>query len=122
MHGMGLLFDQFFSCQSSASRAVTILMQQLKKYICCTTLFVIVKKISVHLLHFCQMIALNGDFVGVYQDVFVEMIESEGNSYMHDDIETSNMDTQLVFRVNKPFLFMLRMDHELLGLGRIKVN
>ena len=67
--------------------------------------------------------ALNGDFIGVYQDVFLEMIESDAeHSFLNEDIENRNAPTEIEFHVNKPFMFLVKMDHELLAVGRVKVN
>ena len=67
--------------------------------------------------------ALEGDFIGVYQDVFLEMIESDAeHSFLTQDIENRNAPTDIEFHVNKPFMFLVKMDHELLAVGRVKVN
>ena len=64
--------------------------------------------------------ALEGDYIGVYQDVFLEMIESDADhSFLSEDIDNRNAATEIEFHVNKPFMVLVKMDHELLAVGRV---
>lgn len=65
--------------------------------------------------------ALEGDSVGVYQDVHLEMIETDGTAFLDVDIEHRSAPSQMQFLVNRPFMFMIKMDHELIGMGRVLV-
>lgn len=67
--------------------------------------------------------ALEGDFVGVYQDVLLDNTESDTDDGLlnEEQIEIKNAETELKLNANRPFMFMIRMDHELLGLGRVTV-
>ena len=66
---------------------------------------------------------MEGDFVGVYQDVLIDITEtSSDNGFLDDDIDIKNAETELKVKANRPFMFMIKMDHELLGLGRITVH
>ena len=54
--------------------------------------------------------ALEGDFIGVYQDVFLEMLESDADhSFLSEDIDNRNAATDIEFHVNKPFMFLIKM-------------
>ena len=46
---------------------------------------------------------------------------SSDNGFLDDDIDIKNAETELKVKANRPFMFMIKMDHELLGLGRITV-
>ena len=58
----------------------------------------------------------------MYQDVFLDMTESDSNGFLDDDIEIRNSPTELKLKVNRPFVYMIKFDHELLALGRITVS
>ena len=66
---------------------------------------------------------MEGDFVGVYQDVLLDNTESDTDDGLlnEEQIEIKNAETELKLNANRPFMFMIRMDHELLGLGRVTV-
>ena len=66
--------------------------------------------------------ALEGDFVGVYQDVLLEMIETQEDGILSQDIDVKNAQAEVKIKANQPFMFMIKMDHELLGLGRVTVS
>ena len=66
--------------------------------------------------------ALEGDFVGVYQDVLLEMIETQEDGILSQDIDVKNAQAEVKVKANQPFMFMIKMDHELLGLGRVTVS
>ena len=68
------------------------------------------------------MKALEGDFVGVYQDVLLEMIETQEDGILSQDIDVKNAQAEVKVKANEPFMFMIKMDHELLGLGRVTVS
>ncbi len=68
------------------------------------------------------MKALEGDFVGVYQDVLLEMIETQEDGILSQDIDVKNAQAEVKIKANQPFMFMIKMDHELLGLGRVTVS
>ena len=66
---------------------------------------------------------MEGDFVGVYQDVLLDITESptEDGLLEEEHIQINNAETEVKLNANKPFMYMIKMDHELLGLGRITV-
>ena len=72
------------------------------------------------LINFTFFSALNGDFIGVYQDVYLQMLETEDADLLDEDIEMQNAETDLEFIVNQPFMAILQVDHEILAVGRIK--
>ena len=60
--------------------------------------------------------------MGVYQDVLIDMTESEDSGLLAEDIDIKNAEADLKLTANRPFLFMVKMDHELLAIGRITVT
>ena len=66
---------------------------------------------------------MEGDFVGVYQDVLLDNTETDSDDGLlnEEQIEIKSKETELKMNANQPFMFMIRMDHELLGLGRVTV-
>ena len=48
------------------------------------------------------------------------MLGTEDADLLDEDIEMQNADTDLEFIVNRPFMAILQVDHEILAVGRIK--
>ena len=58
----------------------------------------------------------------MYQNVILQLLESEDTAILSQDIETQNLATELKIMCNRPFMLILHVDHEILAVGRIKVN
>ena len=79
---------------------------------------------------------IKGDQVAVYQDTYLELIENDStnNSKMQtnqldDSIQnlsllglrtTAKADKKKSFNVNRPFVFIFEINHQIVALGRIK--
>ena len=55
--------------------------------------------------------------MGIYQDVFLEMIETNEKSDFRP--EKSESQLQKEFVVDQPFLFVLSVDKDIIALGRL---
>ena len=60
----------------------------------------------------------------MYQDVLLDNTETDSDDGLlnEEQIEIKSKETELKMNANRPFMFMIRMDHELLGLGRVTVD
>ena len=67
-------------------------------------------------------LALNGDLIGVYQDVILQMVEKEDSDLTSDDIENGNLKPDSKFVADRPFMVVLQIDNEVIAIGRVKVN
>ena len=67
-------------------------------------------------------LALNGDLIGVYQDVFLQMVEKEDTDLSSDDIENGNLKSDSKFVADRPFMVVLQIDNEVIAIGRVKVS
>ena len=67
-------------------------------------------------------LALNGDLIGVYQDVILQMVEKEDTDLTSDDIENGNLKSDSKFVADRPFMVILQIDNEVIAIGRVKVN
>merc|ERR1712141_692396 len=63
---------------------------------------------------------LNGDLIGVYQDVFLQMVEKEDTDLSIDDIENGNLKSDSKFVADRPFMVVLQIDNEVIAIGRVK--
>lgn len=65
---------------------------------------------------------LTGDRVGVYQDIYLQMIEGNvGKMIINGDVGKNDSDEGVkeIFEANRPFLIVLELGGEIAAIGRI---